>query len=56
MRFHAQYCNNCKSKTLFVEKLINPSDCNCTEIEDICQQCNYSFTVEPKKQKLKIKF
>ena len=54
MRFHAQYCNVCESKTLFLEKLVNPSDADCTEMEDICQTCNSAFFVK-EKTKLKVK-
>jgi ribosomal protein L33 len=54
MKFHAQYCGICKNKTLFLEKLVDPSDVYCTEMEDKCQICNTQFYIK-EKQMLKIK-
>lgn len=39
LRFHKRYCDECRRETLFLEKLIKPSDPDCTEEEDICQSC-----------------
>lgn len=52
MRFHAQYCGICKKETLFLEKLVDPKDPYCSEMEDICQKCKNVFFV---KEKIKIK-
>ncbi len=49
MRFHKQYCFTCKKDTLFLEKLINPSDPNCDEIENKCEKCKSKYT----KQKIR---
>lgn len=46
MKFHRQYCPECKTETLFLEKLVNPQDGYCKEMEDICQKCGLKF--EPK--------
>lgn len=54
MKFHAQYCNICKTKTLFLEKLVDPKSDTCTEMEDICQTCKNEFFVK-EKIKLKVK-
>ena len=51
MKFHAQYCEICRKETLFLEKLVNPSDGYCTEMEDICQKCKNAFFI---KEKLKL--
>jgi len=42
MRFYKGYCNNCKREVLMLEKLIDPKDCNCKEIENVCQYCKES--------------
>lgn len=52
MKFHRQKCHNCKKETIFLEKLVNPMDGNCREMEDVCTQCHTAYYV---KEKLKIK-
>lgn len=39
---------------MFIEKLENPKDCNCTKIVDLCLECNTPFYVKPKKTKIKV--
>lgn len=48
MRFHAQYCEICKRETLFLEKLVNVQDPNCSEMEDVCQKCKNKFFIKTK--------
>lgn len=36
---HSNYCDFCKSKEIFIYKLIDPSDPNCEETEDVCLSC-----------------
>lgn len=53
MRFHKQYCEICNSEKLFLEKLRDCQDPNCSEMEDICQACKNKFYIKEKKTKLK---
>lgn len=46
MRFHSQYCAVCKNQTLFLEKLVNPKDPCCSEMEDVCLKCKNQFFVK----------
>ena len=43
MRFHERYCPECKTKTLFLEKLTKVQDPYCSTFEDICQDCKLKF-------------
>lgn len=54
MKFYKCFCERCNQQTLFLEKLINPQDPNCSEIENICQVCNNNFS-EKEKNNSKIK-
>lgn len=45
MKIHSQYCQVCRKITMFVRKLINPSDPNCTKIIDNCFDCNNHFKI-----------
>lgn len=51
MKFHAQYCGVCRKETMFIEKLVDPIDDNCSEMENVCLTCNNKFFV---KEKLRI--
>lgn len=55
MRFHKKHCYQCGTETLFLEKLINPQDVNCTKMEDVCQNCS-TKAEKPLKPKPRIKF
>ncbi|QQV90558.1 hypothetical protein M1M24_gp08 [Polaribacter phage Freya_1] len=54
MKFHSQYCPECKGNKLFLEKLTNPSDPDCIDMEDVCQTCKTQFKVKVK-TKIKVK-
>ena len=56
MRFHAQYCQVCKTEKLFLEKLTDVQDPNCSEMEDVCITCKNKFYIKEKKAKLKVRF
>ncbi len=39
---------------MFLEKLVDPSDPNGIEMEDICQSCNTKYYVKKEENKLKL--
>lgn len=43
MRFYKAPCPECKTETLFLEKLVDPTDDHCVEMEGICQVCKTKF-------------
>ena len=46
MKFHSQHCSICNSKQIFLEKLTKPSDPDCVDVEDVCQNCGNPFKVK----------